>query len=56
VDVFEAYGYLWTYCENYEKFIYKQYAQRNKYVAQKNEFTFEEFASAAIKLMAGLCH
>jgi acetyl-CoA carboxylase carboxyl transferase subunit beta len=33
-DVFAPYAHLWTLCENCETSIYKEYAQRNKYICQ----------------------
>jgi hypothetical protein len=33
-DVFAPFGHLWTMCENCETSIYKQYAQKNKYICQ----------------------
>nr|YP_010985807.1 acetyl-CoA carboxylase [Cyperus amuricus]WOL36725.1 acetyl-CoA carboxylase [Cyperus amuricus] len=37
-DVFAPYGHLWTFCKNCEKSIYKEYAQKNKYICQHCAF------------------
>nr|YP_010290890.1 acetyl-CoA carboxylase carboxyltransferase beta subunit [Gahnia tristis]ULQ66048.1 acetyl-CoA carboxylase carboxyltransferase beta subunit [Gahnia tristis] len=37
-DVFAPYAHLWTYCENCETSIYKQYAQKNKYICKHCAF------------------
>jgi hypothetical protein len=37
-DVFAPYAHLWTFCKNCETSIYKQYAQKNKYICQHCAF------------------